>query len=115
MNRRSLFVVVVILVFMGASAFYIIHPSDKINATNLERIQKGMTEYEVVELLGNPNTCPYEFGIHQGTTWLSDNGNLIYVVWQKQKENLVVRQTAGHFPSFWQRIEQRWERYSNRS
>ncbi|MCI0376235.1 MAG: hypothetical protein L0215_01380 [Gemmataceae bacterium] len=118
-KRRLLWIAATLVLLLGAgyAVLWLTGPGHRINALSFERIQEGMTEKEVEEILGVP-AGDYGTKAHPELTvlplgdrkrWTSDDAQIVV---DFDKRGLVVLKRLGFVrvgESIWQKLR-RWLR-----
>jgi hypothetical protein len=113
MKRRLLAIAVMLLLFVAFGLFWLRPPVDPINAENFARIESGMTEREVEQILGGPGT--EASNTRKSNVLKRWDGRRQRAIWvgidMGGEENLVSTYKEFHEPdlSFWDRVKTWWE------
>lgn len=111
MKRYILLIGLVSLLLMTFLAVWIMQSPNPINHANFDRIEDGMTEQQVYEILGSSenDNDNVEHAWIRNKTWSTPSRDTIVVSFKRHDDRWVVEGKRFYFPSFWQRIEHWWD------
>jgi hypothetical protein len=113
MMRKLLLMAGLALLPITFGALWLLMPTDPINAENFDRIEVGMTEPEVVVILGNPDRDngigPPEFDGHPCVKcWSRPSRDTILVYFEAKDGRWIAGTKRCYFPTLWERATHWW-------
>jgi hypothetical protein len=114
MNRRLLLIGGLSLFPLTFSVLWLALPGDPINAANFDRIEVGMTQQEVVEILGKPDQEGEEAQVIEGDhkwlfrCWSRPSWDTIIVCFNFHDGRWIVESKQCRFHTLWERATHWW-------